>query len=110
VVVVRCGDDNGVDVFLGLEHLAEIGVQFRLGKIFSVSRQRLLVHIAERDNILTRDAANIARAHSADSDRGDVEFLAWRRLARAAQDMPGTMVKAAAAMAPALIASRRLIG
>ena len=89
VDVVRRGHDHGVDVLAGLQHLAIIGIERGLGERLGVVLQGPLVRIAEGDDVMAAaDAADVAGAHAADADAGDVHFFAGRVLARPAQDVP----------------------
>ena len=89
VSVVRGGDHYRVDLLLRLEHLAEIGVEFGLGKLLGVAVQRPAVDVAQGHHVLAADPADISRAHSADPHARNVQLLAGRGLARSSQDVSG---------------------
>ena len=53
----------------------------RLGRV-------LVVHITQRHDILALKLPEIALAHPADADTGDIEFPAGRDISRSSQNMP----------------------
>lgn len=71
-------DHDGVDVFLFLQHFAEIGVDFGFGIFFeSVGRMRG-IYVAQSDNVFAAELFEIDTALAADADAGDVElFAGW---------------------------------
>ena len=51
VSVVRRADDNGINVLL-LQHLAKVGIRFRLGEFRFCCREQALVNVAKGDDVL----------------------------------------------------------
>ena len=83
VRVVGRRDGHGVDVsrFL-IEHLAVVAILLRLGEGVEAVRRVLEVDVAEGVDVLDpAHAADVAFAHTADADAGDVELVARRDVA-----------------------------
>jgi len=75
VLVVGCGDDDGVDVFLFVEHLAVVAVALGVGVGVVDACGVGVVDVAEGDDVFAGALADIACASAADADAGDVEFF-----------------------------------
>jgi len=79
--VVRRRDDDGVDAAVHLaKHPAEVSVAFGLGVLLGGLGKVMFVHIAEGDDVLAADAAQVGPAPAGHADDGDGEFLVGRRL------------------------------
>ena len=90
--VVRRADRDGVDVLcLLVEHEAEILVSPRFGKRLKRAGGAFVVDVAQGDDVgpQARDGGDIAAAHAAGADSGDVHSLARCDEAGAAQDVAG---------------------
>ena len=97
VRVIRRGDDNCVDVLLLVEHLAIVGVDFRLGIGFIGWSSVVVINVAPSHNVFFFALAKIGRSHPADPDPGDIQLFAGRRLAGTGDYMPRNDLKAVAA-------------
>lgn len=75
--MVRRTDDDRVK-FLLLEHLAEVGVFRRLREPFKGLTGPAVVRIANRLDILGRDAAEIRRPLSPGADDSNIQFFVGR--------------------------------
>src|ERR1039458_1907179 len=78
VVVIRSSDDDSVDLLHLVEHLAVVGELLSLGILLEYVAGMVPVHIAQGDNILALQLAEIMGALSSDSDTGQVELLVRR--------------------------------
>ena len=78
VRMVGRSDDDGVDVLLLVEHLAEIGVEGGLGLLLDRAAATAEIQVAERDDVLFGGIADVARADAAEADRGHVQLLVGR--------------------------------
>jgi hypothetical protein len=79
VQVIRCGDDDRIDVFLSFEHLAKIGVHGGLRESFEYPRGVSDIHVTERDDVFgLADVGDVRPAHASDADRGYVQLVAGR--------------------------------
>ena len=111
VQVVGRGSHHRVDVLLGFEHLAEIGVVLGVGEFLGETRQDVLVHVAEGhdvDHVLLACAtADVANAHAVQSHAGNVELLLGAAWPAPPKTCRGTIAMLAAA-APAVTTARRL--
>ena len=87
-MVIRCGDDNCVDVLLLVEHLAIVGVDFRLGIGFKGWSGVVVINVAQSHNIFIFALAKVGRSHPPDSNPGDIQLFAGRRLAGTGDYMP----------------------
>src|SRR5215468_3512008 len=74
--VIRGSDDNPFDVFLVLEHFAEIavagGARIRREHFGGVVR----IDVAERDDVFARTSADVVLAHTTNSNTRDIQFFA----------------------------------
>ena len=68
MIVVRDGDDDRVDVFALLEHLAVVFVLRDLGILFESFRGPQIVDVAQRDDVFGRAAADIVPGFAPASD------------------------------------------
>ncbi len=74
VGVVGRADDDGVDVALLLQHLAEVGVALGVGEVLVGAGRALVVDVAQGDDVLgAGDGPQVAAALAAGADDGDVE-------------------------------------
>ena len=80
VVMVRRGDDDGVERPLHVEHLAVVVVLLRVLHLLEGAGGVLLIDIADRDDVLAADTAHVAVPLAADTDAAHVELFV-RRLA-----------------------------
>src|SRR5436190_16036636 len=75
VKVIGCGDYDTIDIFLLLEHLAEIGVTRRLWELFEDPGGMGSVDVAEGNNVFVFELGDVMAALAAQADAGQVEFL-----------------------------------
>ena len=89
VTMVRRGDHDRINLlFHRIEQFAKIAELFGGGKFPERLGGLLGVHVAQRDDVVIGgDRINIAGAHAADANAGDVQLLAGRSLAAAGQDV-----------------------
>ena len=88
VNVIRGRHDHGVDAGLLVEHFPVVPVSLRPGV---GSEHRLCppeIHVAEGRDVLVGAAVDVAAGSTAGADRSDVESIARRLEADAAQDVP----------------------
>jgi hypothetical protein len=78
VRVVRRADDHRVDVFLTLEHAPIVRPQARVGEHLRRVRQVVQVHIAQGDDVLAGDLAQVVPPAPADANHCDVQFIVGR--------------------------------
>jgi hypothetical protein len=78
VRMVGRADDHRVDVFLTLEHAPIVRPQLRVGEHLRRVRQVVQVHIAQGDDILAGDAAQVVPPAPADANHSDVQFIVGR--------------------------------
>jgi hypothetical protein len=83
VEVIGRGDHHRVDVLLLFEHSAEIDVGLGAGERFEGALEVVLLDVAEGHDVFGGETADVARAHAADADAGNVELFARRGLAGA---------------------------
>ncbi|MBA7714337.1 hypothetical protein ES703_123357 [subsurface metagenome] len=91
--MIRCSNDNGVEILLFLEHDPVVLVHLCLWISLEGFCSIIAVNIAQRNDILTFTLSQIAAAHTADTNAGNIELLARRRMRRTAQHMPGDNYK-----------------
>jgi hypothetical protein len=89
VSMVRRRDDDGVDILLLFEHYAEILVFGRIGIFLKYLPRKTPVHVAKRDYIFFFAGREVAFAHTAYADGGDIELFAGRLQGRASKDIAG---------------------
>ena len=89
VTMVRRGDHDRINLlFHRIEQFAKIAELFGGGKFPERLGGLLGVHVAQRDDVVIGgDRINIAGAHAADANAGDVQLLAGRSLAAAGHDV-----------------------
>jgi len=90
VVVVRGGDDDGVEVLLGIEELAPVAVGAGSGVFFGWAGETGFVDVAEGDDLDLgefADFAEIAAALAGDSDVSGGELFGGRGLAAAGDEV-----------------------
>ena len=87
-------DNDRVDLRVQLvEHLAKVAVTLRV-RVFVVRRgSATIIHVGQRDDILTADAVDIVGSPAARTDGHNIQLVARRRLARPTQHMRGDDVK-----------------
>ncbi len=73
-VVWRSNDDR-IDVFLLLQHLAEVGKERGFGLCLDRADAALQIQVAEGDDVFVGRVAHIASTDAAEADGGDVQFL-----------------------------------
>jgi len=88
VSVVGCGNDDGIDLFLLGQELAKIGVHLGFREFLKGLGGIGAVHVTERVQVLAADCLNIAEAHSAHPDAGDIDLLTRGHKPRPAQHVP----------------------
>src|SRR5262249_7660711 len=81
-----CGDEDGVDVFLLLEHPPVVFPTPGLGEFPKRPRGVSPIHIAQRDDILILKLVEVGAALPGHADPGEVQLLAGRRLAPQPED------------------------
>ena len=89
VRVIRRRHDDGVDVLLAVQHLAEIPVHGGLGVGGKDLRRVVRVHVAQGHDVLGGAGADIILAHAAYANSGNVQLFAGRGLTLTAQHVPG---------------------
>ncbi len=87
--MVGRGHDHCVEIFLLIEHDAEILVPLGLRILGKGPGGDGRVQVAKRRDVLVGAVGQVVGAHAADADPRDVEFLARRRIAGTAQHVPG---------------------
>ncbi len=75
VIVIGYGDDDGFEVFLGLEHLAPIFISLGVGIFFKTVGGALVIDIAHGDEVLAFAAFDILRAAPARANDADVDLI-----------------------------------
>ena len=89
VGVVGRGHDDRVDVLLLVEHDAEILVGLGLGILGEgLGRIAAGIDIAEGDDVFALAGGQVAGAHAADADAGDVQPLTGGGFALGSENMP----------------------
>ena len=92
VVMVGRGDHDGVDLFGHLvEHLAEVAELLRLGMVVERADDAIItpVGVAKgHDIVAARHGADVAPAHRADADAGDIQLLTGRVLTALGHGVP----------------------
>ena len=88
VRVVGRADDDRVDALLPVEHLAEVLVLGGLGVLLERVGRVAPVHVAQGHDVLAGDLLDVPAALAADAHAGDVQLLAWWRLAGPAKHVP----------------------
>src|SRR5262249_11837443 len=76
VSVLAGADDHGVELAVMVEEGAEIGAAPRLGKFGGGALDGARIDVAESDDVLGADGAEVGAAAAADTDHGDVEPIA----------------------------------
>ena len=88
--VVRCADDKRVKVpGFFVEHLPEIMATFCVWIASKDFGREIVVEVAQGDYAFGPAVAEVALAHSADTDSGDAERVAWGLIAGASEDITG---------------------
>ncbi len=87
VGMVRSADDNAIDLFVLVEHLAVVTICLGTGVAREGSGCEGMVHVAKGDNVLTLTFAKIASAHRAHAYACKIQFVAGRRSSLAAKDV-----------------------
>jgi hypothetical protein len=78
VRMVGRADDHRVDILLPFQHPPIVRPQLRVGKHLRRVRQVVQVHIAQGDDILAGDAAQVVPPAPADANHCDVQLVVGR--------------------------------
>src|SRR5947207_12270617 len=72
--VIRRADDDGIDIFL-IDELPEIIVSLRLWIFLGGGSKMIVVHIAERDDVLTADFLEVVAAPASHANHAQVQLV-----------------------------------
>src|SRR5436309_6153278 len=79
--MVGGADDYGIDILL-LEQLSKIIVGFGVRKFLFHRRQKVVIDVAERDDVFLFDASNVRARAVSGADDGDVKLFISGKFSR----------------------------
>ena len=74
VHVVGCGDVNGIEGLLLLQHLAKVLIDFCIRVVLPLLVQSDLAHVAQSHNVFARTPVDVARTFSTAADAADIQL------------------------------------